>query len=199
MITLQEITPYIPHNLKARLSQKGKFNLDSEYPNEYQNKIGQIKLWTIDNKGIGGILQITDNYYFDFCEIDEIQIFVRPWSDITREIEHNGEKFVPIVEFAKIASKNTIREKDEILNFSKCIKVSMRHPLLAQCEILIGGLTFYFQYDYEYNIFVMRDINRKHVAFLNQIELFQKLFEWHFDVFGLIERGDAIDINTLPK
>tara|TARA_B100001146_G_C16196757_1_gene442106 strand:- start:3384 stop:3794 length:411 start_codon:yes stop_codon:yes gene_type:complete len=25
----------------------------------------------------------------------------------------------------------------------------------------------------------------------------QKLFEWHFDVFGLIEKGLAIDINTL--
>jgi len=27
----------------------------------------------------------------------------------------------------------------------------------------------------------------------------QKLFEWHFDVFGLIEKGLAIDINTLNK
>lgn len=25
------------------------------------------------------------------------------------------------------------------------------------------------------------------------------LFEWHFDVFGLIEKGLAIDINTLPQ
>ena len=27
----------------------------------------------------------------------------------------------------------------------------------------------------------------------------QKLFEWHFDVFGLIDKGLAIDINTLNK
>jgi hypothetical protein len=26
-----------------------------------------------------------------------------------------------------------------------------------------------------------------------------KLFEWHFDVFGLIEKGLAIDINTITK
>ena len=26
-----------------------------------------------------------------------------------------------------------------------------------------------------------------------------QLFEWHFDVFGLIEKGIAIDINTLNK
>jgi hypothetical protein len=27
--------------------------------------------------------------------------------------------------------------------------------------------------------------------------VFKNLFEWHFDVFGLIEQGLAIDINTL--
>ena len=31
----------------------------------------------------------------------------------------------------------------------------------------------------------------------NQLQLFQKLYEWHFDIFGLIEKGEAIDINTL--
>ncbi len=31
----------------------------------------------------------------------------------------------------------------------------------------------------------------------NQFQLFQQLFEWHFDIFGLIEKGLAIDINTL--
>lgn len=29
------------------------------------------------------------------------------------------------------------------------------------------------------------------------IPFYEKLFEWHFDVFGLIEKGLAIDINTL--
>jgi hypothetical protein len=30
-----------------------------------------------------------------------------------------------------------------------------------------------------------------------QLSQFQKLFEWHIDVFGLIEKGLAVDINTL--
>jgi hypothetical protein len=36
----------------------------------------------------------------------------------------------------------------------------------------------------------------------SQLDAFNKLFEWHFDVFGLIEKGLAIsyiDINTLNK
>jgi len=28
---------------------------------------------------------------------------------------------------------------------------------------------------------------------------FEKLISWHFDVFGLIEKGLAIDINTLKE
>lgn len=28
-------------------------------------------------------------------------------------------------------------------------------------------------------------------------DMFKKLFEWHFDIFGLIEAGLAIDINEL--
>lgn len=34
---------------------------------------------------------------------------------------------------------------------------------------------------------------------LQSYKIVQKLFEWHFDVFGLIEKGLAIDINTLNK
>ena len=30
-------------------------------------------------------------------------------------------------------------------------------------------------------------------------KVISKLFEWHFDVFGLIEKGLAIDINTIKK
>jgi len=35
------------------------------------------------------------------------------------------------------------------------------------------------------------------IEFSEVFKLTQKLFEWHFDVFGLIEQGLAIDINTL--
>jgi hypothetical protein len=34
---------------------------------------------------------------------------------------------------------------------------------------------------------------------LNKHQDVQKLFEWHFDVFGLISKGLAIDINTLKN
>ena len=36
-------------------------------------------------------------------------------------------------------------------------------------------------------------------ACVEQMQLFQRLFEWHFDIYGLIPAGLAIDINTLGK
>jgi hypothetical protein len=31
----------------------------------------------------------------------------------------------------------------------------------------------------------------------NQYEAYQYLFKWHLDIFGLIEKGLAIDVNDL--
>ncbi len=33
----------------------------------------------------------------------------------------------------------------------------------------------------------------------NRYKVVKKLFEWHFDIFGLIPAGLAIDINTLKR
>lgn len=68
---------------------------------------------------------------------------LRPLSDLTKEIEVNGEKFVPY-----------------------------------------ENLSAHFEVEYYGNML------HKNV---------EKLLEWHFDVFGLIENGLAIDINTLKK
>jgi len=86
------------------------------------------------------------------CSVDGIKPILRPLSDITKEIEVNGEKFVPIDWIDKNHNANNY----------------------APCAIMLDGtieLGFY------------KD--------------FQKLFEWHFDIFGLIEKGLAIDFNNL--
>ena len=79
-------------------------------------------------------------------------------SDLTKEIEHNGEKFVPIEKLIQLAEcghdKSIITLVDNgSIDAEACI------------ELTYG--------------------------------LISKLIEWHFDVFGLIPQGKAIDINTL--
>ena len=92
-------------------------------------------------------------YYYQHCSTREFDFenskpILRPLSDLTREIEVNGKKFVP---------KNILSASLQSLN---------------SWEDLI-----------KHRIIMFDDS--------------QKLFEWHFDVFGLIEKGLAIDINTL--
>jgi hypothetical protein len=77
-------------------------------------------------------------------------------SDLTKEIEHNGEKFVPI-EF--LSQYPSLKLEDE------CKSIMSDNRWLNHCS--------YFLVSY--------------------------LFEWHFDVFGLIEDGLAIDLNTINK
>jgi len=79
------------------------------------------------------------------CHLDKIKPILRPLSDLTKEIEHNGEKFVPSTIFPEHGPYDT------------AFKIQNRLP---------------------YSVVAI-------------------LFEWHFDVFGLIDEGLAIDINTL--
>ena len=70
---------------------------------------------------------------------------LRPLSQLTQEIEHNGGKFVPM----------------DIL-----------HELFRKTDL------FYFD---------------TYMVLNNPYEVIEKLLEWHFDVFGLIEQELAIE------
>jgi hypothetical protein len=79
---------------------------------------------------------------------------LRPLSDLTKEIEVNGEKFV---------SLDKLAELEEVV----CL-----------------------QYTTEFF-----DTSMNYLPYW----IVQKLLEWHFDIYGLIENGLVIDINTLNK
>ncbi len=85
---------------------------------------------------------------------------LRNLSDLTKEIEHNGEKFTPCNKLADIVTNDWDIEDME-------------------CDVQIIK-------DY----FTMHPTDWPYW-------LIQKLFEWHFDVFGLIEKQLAVDINTI--
>ena len=86
-----------------------------------------------------------------------VQPILRPLSDLTKEIEHNGEKFVPIRKLLEANSFNLEKMETEYINsFAK-----------SMVEIQMA-------YDDA-----------------------QLLLRWHFDIFGLIEKDLAVNINTL--
>lgn len=112
---------------------------------------------------------------------------LRPMSDITKEIIHEGERFVPIVELAHIIEPgdNWQVYRDgagDIVEYEdddeKCI-AHLRYS--SDCfELNVGDDT-------------------ETITMPETIAFFDKLNEWMFDYRGLISAGLAIDVNTLPE
>lgn len=86
-LTIKELAPYLPYGIPAILSQKGIFNQDDEYPNPRTKELGIVKNISFWEPEITGQLHISDTYSFDFDEIDEICICLRPLSDLTKKLK----------------------------------------------------------------------------------------------------------------
>lgn len=106
---------------------------------------------------------------------------LRPLSDLTKEIEHNGEKFVPIV---YLCEKYCNR---------KCVTKEMGENLLKATN---GGAGLWFlYYDKDMMTFSLEDhfmnITNHSIA---QYKMFEMLLKWHIDIFGLIDAGLATEL-----
>jgi hypothetical protein len=123
-LEIKHLAPYLPYSLK------GNYEVSEVVPSaKYELRNKELRNDNID-------------FFLSYAKP-----ILRPISDLTKEIEVNGEKFVPI-DWIK---KNYIRE-----------------------TMGLNIATWSYR-------------------------TVEKLAEWHFDIFGLIENGLAVDINTLKK
>lgn len=135
-LELEYIAPYLPFGLKV----------DSG---------GQMEeLTTLDTNH--DIQTSFRGHLINHTRLEFIKPILRPLSDLTKEIEHNGERFVPI---------------DVI--FKECGFTKTTNHFQEFTEDVRAGKTEY------------RAISR--------------LFEWHFDVFELIEKGLAVNPSPSTK
>lgn len=110
-----------------------------------------------------------------------IMPILHPLSDLTKEIEHKGEKFVPIVELAKLAfPKQKLFEL-----YNGYVKLDFNYSFhyierefSFSCKHGFNGNTW------DYDCFIP-----------NQLPLFQKLAELHFNLMDKSE--PFVDVNTL--
>ena len=117
----------------------------------------------------------TGHDFYNKLENGLVRLFLRPLSDLTKEIEVNGEKFIPI---------------DKI-----------------KAELLGVDWMVFGESEYGWNGFIDKSMSSQvnHIPIFmgNEIMgecnyfIYQKLCEWHFDIFGLIDAGLAVDINTV--
>lgn len=161
-LELKHIAPYLPYGIKL-------FDQWDESDNGYILEVhgfdGEHQEWLIyDN---------LDGNHAVICK-SLVKMVLRPLSDLTKEIEHNRGKFIPM---------NVVGEV--VNDFCKCDFVS---------DWSSKGDCFETYVDE----FIKRIWNNHHLDYL-PFGFVQKLLEWHFDIFGLIENGLAVDINTLNK
>lgn len=164
-LELRHLAGYLPYGLKSMI-------LSPFYGNE--PLISEVTLYNVMN----------------FIERNTLsKILLRPLSGLTNEIEHNGERFVPIVEIAK-----------KIAGISYVIE-----PLIKQDGDHVGVKFKVFSGLYQDVVFSTRHgfstqvYNRgKHMVLCeNQIEAWELLYKLHFDIHGLLDSGLAVDINTV--
>jgi hypothetical protein len=159
-LELKHLAPYLPYGLKG-----------------YAEDIKLIDSITLHN------------VEFIIVEQPRAKPILRPLSDLTKEIEHNGEKFVPMLRLHELAWGINFMEKQDM-----------------DFRIVDGGHIATCLHRNRFTVFrdgnfQNGDLEEEFVSFpiKNQLQLFEKLFELHFDVFGLIEAGKAIDFNTINK
>ena len=117
-------------------------------------------------------------------QLFEVKPILHPLSDLTKEIEHGGEKFVPIVELAKIAWVDGY--------------VDFKYQSLKEGTVFIAfpDKNNVFGYDSNTQSF-FGAIDGKPCSVVNQLTLFETMVKYHFDISDLISKNQAIDINTL--
>lgn len=119
---------------------------------------------------------------------NHLKPILRPLSDLTKEIEVNGEKFVPMEELVRIMHPNEVfisLETSTARNLQ-----SVRYKYHRGRNTVCDTINVYTE-----------ELNQGSKYCFNIVNtdwwIIQKLLEWHFDIHGLIENNLAIDINTL--
>lgn len=116
---------------------------------------------------------INNNEYFKFA--------LRPLSDLIKSITHKGETFVPMTKLVGMEKYKHFFEKFGGLKRKDDWSI-------IDCWWIN---TEFDDKPKPYEKFCTWQLDR--MSFKDAV----KLIKWHFDIFGLIEKGYAIDINTL--
>lgn len=179
-LQLKHLAPYLPYDLKFWNKDRVILRMDKLSRIDYN-------VWAYV-RDVNGQADENDFNYKHFSSLSccgrghylkQIKPILRPMSDLSKPCLPGGK--TPVVELAKIAIKSY-----EISFALKHLNTYSNIVFFATCE----------EFGYRGFEFYLSD-NRASPLEVNQLELFQYLFEHHFDVFGLIDKGLAINMNTL--
>lgn len=110
---------------------------------------------------------------------DDFKIHLFPLPTLTKEIEHKGEQFVPLLKL--VDPENTDWDKMRVEIYNPFPQIGLHHEYYKVVHEKFGEII---------------SINPKNIKVL-PYHLVEKLISWNFDIFGLLERGIAIDKTTI--
>jgi hypothetical protein len=175
-LELKHLSPYLPYGLRIRGNTHGEI----------------AELTTLSDISVN--IKGRSLSYGMWADIFEIKPILRPLSDLTKEIEHNEDSFTPIIELLQINHELVFNYRIE----NELGKELFEHEINGGCivwdDVNRRNAFTYSKEGLDHSFLWTYDGDEMTV---NQYDLFQKLFEWHFDVFNLIPQDLAIDINTL--
>lgn len=191
-LTLREIAPYLPYGL-----QFATLNDDT---NEYYIDANR---YILNFGGLNGVANICMANY----SRPLYKIILRPLSDLTKEIEINGKRFTPLIELYRCSNEYNYNEDldyefiDSWGAKGNILKVFHNRKKNEYTEFVFSKLSFrkdriHSKGSYVFGMNLPHNI-RVNSKLYNNHKLYNLLYIWHFDIFGLIEKGLAIDINTL--
>lgn len=155
-LTIQKLAPYLPYGLQCHIM--GEHN-DKNEPKVFKF-FGANQDWA----EVEGIDKIDNHVHLvDLHYISDCFPILRPLSDLTKEITHNGETFVPIQRLKEIYNSDDDGEPMHIY-FDN-----------------IQGLRIYGYWDDEQNI-----------ELAMPFWMYEKCFEWMIDAYSLIDQNLAI-------
>lgn len=160
-LELKHLAPYLPYGLIIKVGNISVAELTTDFTDHDHIKVSPV------------------------LSVEAYQPILRPLSDLTKEITHKGEVFVPMQKLLDIING------PDADTFSQ---EGRYHILTANYEKWAfgykNGFGFYFNsngsgWDLDYVI--------------PQLEFFNKLHEWMFDTNGLIESELAISVHDLTE
>lgn len=182
-ITLKELAAYLPYGLNAQWN-------DTRNPHfkPIDGRIVEVRM-----RNAVHFVSIENDKEINDCAIFECKPYLRPLSQLTEEIEIEGEKFVPIVELAKISLKELNLNFNNITYDNWANSKGIYFDQTEEEKWYFGLNHRDFSWQTVQNMWNEMD-GRLEFSTSKQMELFQKLHEWHFDLYNLIPRGLAIQL-----
>lgn len=170
----------------------------------YPYDLKVLEIFDIGENQIRSVFAISQNSvrtnlqrfpYTQEISFARFKLILFPLSDLTKAKEINGDKFVPIVKLLESVMIAVYGSEAKIDKECWYCAEPEYYGIKATKDNDKIGFSFRCENEFMEFIYTINGNEQK----LNQLQLFQKLYEWHFDIHNLTENGLAIDVNSLNK